>query len=163
MFSFLVGAAGGIVDGRGLAAALALGAEGVWIGTRFIASAEAHAGQVYKERILAAADADTRVTRCYSGKPMRVLDNPYVEEWETRPQDLKPFPMQAMLSGQAGVLGGIAGQLDDLDPAKSCLPAGQGAGAIGEVLTAAEIVERFMTEAAEVMARLGDLAHVRAA
>src|SRR5678809_1056301 len=70
-------AAGSIVDGRGLAAALALGAQGVWMGTRFIASTEAHAGGLYKERVLKLGSADTRITRCYSGKPMRVLDNPY--------------------------------------------------------------------------------------
>src|SRR5580692_9497444 len=68
-------AAGAIVDGRGLAAALALGAQGVWIGTRFIASTEAHAGGIYKQVIVDADDEDTIVTRCYSGKPMRVHKN----------------------------------------------------------------------------------------
>src|SRR5215831_11062570 len=67
--------AGSIVDGRGLAAALALGAQGVWIGTRFIASHEAHAASGFKRRLVDAGSADTVVTRCYSGKPMRVLSN----------------------------------------------------------------------------------------
>ncbi|MBV9046116.1 MAG: nitronate monooxygenase, partial [Alphaproteobacteria bacterium] len=85
-------AAGSIVDGRGLAAALALGAQGVWMGTRFIASTEAHAGGLYKQVIVEASDEDTIITRSYSGKPMRVFKNEWVADWEKRPQDIKPFP-----------------------------------------------------------------------
>jgi NAD(P)H-dependent flavin oxidoreductase YrpB (nitropropane dioxygenase family) len=69
-------AAGGLYDGRGLAAALSLGAVGVWMGTRFIASPEAHAGQMYRDTIVEATDEDTVRTRSYSGKPMRVKKNP---------------------------------------------------------------------------------------
>jgi len=151
-------AAGSIVDGRGLAAALAFGATGVWMGTRFIASHEAHAGGVYKQAIVDAREEDTIVSRCYSGKTMRVLNNPYVEEWERRPQDIQPFPQQAMLSTQADVMGGIGGKLNPLDRDKDCLPMGQGAGAIREVLSCAEIVNQTLAEATAVMGRLGGLA-----
>jgi len=66
-------AAGGIYDGRGLAAALSLGAVGVWMGTRFIASEEAHAAQTYKDAVVGAGDIDTTRTRCYSGAaPMTI-------------------------------------------------------------------------------------------
>ena len=75
-------AAGSLVDGRGLAAALSFGAQGVWMGTRFIASEEANAAKEFKDRILASGGADTRITRCYSGKPMRVISNAYVEDRE---------------------------------------------------------------------------------
>lgn len=143
--------AGGIVDGRGLAACLAFGAQGVWMGTRFIASLEAHAGAVYKQRIVEATGADTTVTRCYSGKPMRVLSNAYVADWDKRENDLKPFPMQVMVSSQAGVLGGIAGILEPLDPARDCLPAGQGAGAIHEILPCAEIIRRTVKGAEQAI------------
>ncbi|GAB4118654.1 MAG: nitronate monooxygenase family protein [Rhodothalassiaceae bacterium] len=146
--------AGGIVDGRGLAACLALGAVGAWMGTRFIASHEAHAGAVYKRRLLEASGADTAITRCYSGKPMRVLDNAYVTSWRAREGEIKPFPMQAMLSGQAGVLGGIAGILEPLDPDKDCLPAGQGVGAITEILSCAEIVARTVAGAEAAIAKM---------
>ncbi|MGB2178997.1 MAG: nitronate monooxygenase, partial [Hyphomonas sp.] len=74
-------AAGGIYDGRGLAAALALGAQGVWMGTRFIASEEAHAANMYKQTIVDATDIDTTRTRCYSGKPMRCRTNDYINDW----------------------------------------------------------------------------------
>lgn len=150
-------AAGGLYDGRGLAAALTLGATGVWMGTRFIASKEAHAGELYREAVLEAADEDTVRTRSYSGKPMRVKKNPYVEEWETRPQDIQPFPMQAMLSSRAGVMGGIGGQIEGLDPDKSCFAMGQSAGGIHEVLPAAQIIANLISEAEAAIDRTAKL------
>jgi len=140
-------AAGGLYDGRGLAASLALGAQGVWMGTRFIASQEAHAGELYRETILGADDVDTVRTRCYSGKPMRVAQNPYVADWESRPQDIQPFPIQAGISVRNNAMGGIGGQVDNLDPDKSCFAMGQSAGGIRDVLPAAEIVARILSEA----------------
>ncbi|WP_332770578.1 NAD(P)H-dependent flavin oxidoreductase [Phenylobacterium sp.] len=150
-------AAGGLYDGRGLAASLALGAVGVWMGTRFIASNEAHAGELYRQTILEAADEDTIRTRSYSGKPMRVRKNPYVEEWETRPQDIQAFPMQAMLSSRAGVMGGIGGQIEGLDPDKSCFAMGQSAGGVHEVLPAGEIVRRLVADAEAALERASKL------
>jgi enoyl-[acyl-carrier protein] reductase II len=146
-------AAGGLYDGRGLAAALALGAQGVWMGTRFIASHEAHAGEVYRDAVLAARDEDTVRTRCYSGKPMRVRANPYVDDWETRPGEIQPFPLQAMASVQAGVLGGIGGQTEGLDPDRSCLAMGQSAGGIRQVLPAGQIVAGLVAEAEAAIRR----------
>ncbi len=149
--------AGGLYDGRGLAAVLALGGVGVWMGTRFIASLEAHAGGLYHETILEASDEATIRTRCYSGKPMRVKKNLWVEDWESRPQDIQPFPMQAGISSRAGVMGGIGGQLEGLDPDKSCFAMGQSAGGVRDVLPAGEIVERLMAEAEAAIARLEKL------
>lgn len=148
--------AGSIVDGRGMAAALALGAQGVWMGTRFIASDEANAATVYKQRVVEAGSADTTVTRCYSGKPMRVIHNAYVADWEDRPQDLEPFPLQLVNSWRDGVTNFTAGA--DADAERTMMPCGQGAGAIHEVLPVREIVRRVMDEAQETMARLGRIA-----
>ncbi|NDC57650.1 MAG: nitronate monooxygenase [Alphaproteobacteria bacterium] len=150
-------AAGGIYDGRGLAAALALGAHGVWVGTRFIASVEAHAGDLYREAVLAAADEDTVRTRCYSGKPMRVKKNAYVDDWERRPQDIQAFPMQAMVSVQNNAMGGIGGQIDGLDPDKSCFAMGQSAGGVRNVLPAADIVAQMIAEAEGALNRAAKL------
>lgn len=150
-------AAGGLYDGRGLAAALALGAQGVWMGTRFIASDEAHSGAVYRQAILDAADEDTVRTRSYSGKPMRVLKNPYVEDWEQRPAEIQPFPQQAIHSIQTGVMGGIGGQIDGLDIDRSCLAMGQSAGGVREVLPAGEIVRELMAEAVAAIDRVAAL------
>ena len=146
-------AAGGLYDGRGLAAALALGAQGVWMGTRFIASAEAHAGDLYRQAVIEASDEDTVRTRCYSGKPMRVKKNPYVEDWEARPADIQPFPQQAMLSIRNGAMGGIGGQIEGLDPGKSCFAMGQSAGGIHDAPPAGDIVRRLMAEAEAAMDR----------
>ncbi len=142
-------AAGGIYDGRGLAAALSLGAVGVWMGTRFIASEEAHAAQSYKNSVVAASDIDTTRTRCYSGKPMRCRTNAYITDWENRPQDIQPFPFQAMHSVQEDVIGGIGGVIDEarLDPTKSCFAMGQSAGGIKDVLAVADIVANIIGEA----------------
>jgi enoyl-[acyl-carrier protein] reductase II len=150
-------AAGGLYDGRGLAAALSLGAVGVWMGTRFIASQEAHAGEMYRETIVEASDEDTVRSRCYSGKPMRVKKNPYVEDWESRPADIQPFPMQAMVSHQAGVMGGIGGQVEGLDADRSCFAMGQSAGGVRDVLPAGEIVRRIMAEAEAALDRVATL------
>lgn len=140
-------AAGGLYDGRGLAAALCLGATGVWMGTRFIASKEAHAGELYREVILDASDEDTVRTRSYSGKPMRVKKNLWVEDWERRADEIQPFPQQAMLSSREGVMGGIGGQVEGLDPDRSAFAMGQSAGGIHDVLPAGEIVKRILAEA----------------
>ena len=149
-------AAGGIYDGRGLAAALALGAVGVWMGTRFIASEEAHAANLYKQTIVGAGDTDTTRTRCYSGKPMRCRTNDYIQDWESRPDDIQPFPQQAIHSHQTGVIGGIGGITDEakLNPDTSCFAMGQSAGGVRDVLPVKEIVERIMSEAGGAMDRM---------
>jgi enoyl-[acyl-carrier protein] reductase II len=148
-------AAGSIVDGRGLAAALCLGAQGVWVGTRFIASHEARAARAYKQRIVEAQGTDTVVTRCYSGKPMRVIRNAYVEDWERRGAEIQPFPRQLVASAQAGVM--AYARDEGTDPARTCMPAGQGIGGIAEILPAKAIVERLLAEAADTIGRLDAL------
>jgi len=147
-------AAGSIVDGRGLAAALALGAQGAWIGTRFIASHEAHAASGFKQRLVEAGSADTVVTRCYSGKPMRVLRNAYVEGWEKRSNEIRPFPLQFLESGREGVL---SFGVDPVDPTRTCMPAGQGVGAIDEILPVAAIMRRLVEGARGEIERLAAL------
>lgn len=152
-------AAGGIYDGRGLAAALSLGAVGVWMGTRFIASEEAHAAQSYKETVVGAGDTDTTRTRCYSGKPMRCRTNEYIADWEGRPGDIQPFPMQAVHSVQTDVIGGIGGVTDEtrLSAEKSCFAMGQSAGGVADILPVKAIVDRIMDEAEGAIGRVANL------
>ena len=152
-------AAGGIYDGRGLAAALSLGAGGGWMGTRFIASAEAHAAQSYKETVVGAGDTDTTRTRCYSGKPMRCRTNDYILDWERRPDEIQAFPMQAALSVQTDVIGGIGGVTDEarLDAAKSCFAMGQSAGGVKDILPVKDIVDRIMSEADAAIGRVAGM------
>jgi enoyl-[acyl-carrier protein] reductase II len=129
------------------------------MGTRFIAAEEARASRAYKERLLKVGSADTRITRCYSGKPMRVIANPYVDGWERRAGEIKPFPAQMLASTQNQVMNYV----DDaqVDPERTCMPAGQGVGAIQEILPAREIVARVMAEAEAVLERTASLARSR--
>ena len=89
---------------------------------------------------------------------MRVFKNEWVADWEKRPQDIKPFPQQAMLSGQAGVMGGIGGQIEGLSRERSAFAMGQGSGAIKDVKPSAEIIREIMDEAEAVIARMTLLA-----
>ncbi|HLX87039.1 MAG TPA: nitronate monooxygenase, partial [Acidimicrobiales bacterium] len=147
-------AAGGIFDGRGLAAALTLGADGVWVGTRFIATPEARSVAGYKDALLRSAEDGTTVSRAYSGKTMRVVRNDYTRFFDEHPSELQAFPGQLgrSISDKAFHLGGDGDTLE-VDPARECYPAGQGVGAIGELVPAAELVRRFVAEAEEALAR----------
>ena len=144
-------AAGGIGDGRGLVAALALGACGAWLGTRFVAATEAYAHEAYKQRIVAIDEEGTVVTRAHSGKPCRLVKNAFTEHWDARPQDILPFPAQHIAVGRdAARRARYDGAVED-----GGLPAGQVSGMIREVLPAGEIVRRIVTEAQSTLARLG--------
>ncbi|QGG94790.1 NAD(P)H-dependent flavin oxidoreductase [Actinomarinicola tropica] len=148
-------AAGGIVDGRGLAAALALGADGVWVGTRFIATPEARATPGYKERLIALQDDGTVISRGYTGKTCRVVRNSYTQYWEEHPEELQPFPQQFLRSSSDGANHLGADETAEVDPDKEFWPAGQGAGAIEELVPAGELVVRFVEEAEATLARIG--------
>jgi len=148
-------AAGGLFDGRGLAAALALGADGVWVGTRFIATPEARTVPGYKDTLLELAEDGTVVTRAYTGKTCRVVRNDYTQHYEEHPDELGPFPHQVLQSIGEGAnhLGGDE-STPDVDPAREFYPAGQGAGAIHELVPAGDLVRRFVAEAESVLSGL---------
>lgn len=147
-------AAGGLFDGRGLAAALALGADGVWIGTRFIATPEAQAVNGYKEALLAIAEDGTVISKSYTGKTCRVVRNDWTNRFEANPEELQPFPQQAFAASKAGVnhLGYPSGT--EVEATTEFMPAGQGVGAINELIPAGDIVRSMVTEAEAVIDRL---------
>jgi enoyl-[acyl-carrier protein] reductase II len=151
-------AAGGIFDGRGLAAALALGADGVWIGTRFIATPEARGVTGYKDALIRTAEDGTVVSRAFSGKTMRVVRNEYTAFYEEHPDELAAFPAQLGRSMHDGAfhLGGDD-QTDGIDPARECYPTGQGVGAIQTLIPAATLVRQIVDVATEVLAEMGKL------
>ena len=141
-------AAGGIVDGRGLAAALVLGADGVWVGTRFIATPEARSAPGYKDALLRTAEDGTVITRAYSGKPMRAIRNAWTDHHDQHPEEVAPFPEQLLVAMEAGAFHlGANERTDGVDPDREVFPAGQGVGAIHELVPAGELVQRFVTEA----------------
>jgi enoyl-[acyl-carrier protein] reductase II len=147
-------AAGGIFDGRGLAAALALGADGVWVGTRFIATPEARAVPGYKETLVQIGEDGTTISRAYTGKTCRVVRNDYTQWFDEHPDELQPFPAQVgrAMGDNAFHLG--ADEHAEVDLTKEFLPAGQGAGAIHELVPAGDLVRQFVAEAEAALARL---------
>ena len=149
-------AAVGIFDGRGLAAALALGADGVWIGTRFIATPEAHGVAGYKDALIRTAEDGTIISRAYSGKTMRVVRNQYTSFYEQHPGELDPFPAQLGRSMKDGAfhLGG-GEDTPDIDPDRECYPTGQGVGAIQTLIPAASLVMQIVDQAEQVLASIG--------
>ncbi|MEX2081328.1 MAG: nitronate monooxygenase family protein, partial [Dehalococcoidia bacterium] len=141
-------AAGGIADGRGLAAALALGAIGAWCGTAFLVADEANQPELQKQRILAATDEDTRVTRLYSGKTMRNITNPLIEAWEASGIQALPMGLQGLLTQDLMYSARQAGREDLLMNA-----AGQISGLLTRTRPAADILHDIVAEAADILGR----------
>jgi len=141
-------AAGGIADGRGIAAALAMGAIGVWCGTAFLVAEEANQPEMQKQRILAATEEDTRVTRLYSGKTMRNITNPLIEAWEASGIQALPMGLQGLLIQDLVYSARKAGREDLLMNA-----AGQVSGMLQRVRPAADILHDMVAGAAEILGR----------
>jgi nitronate monooxygenase len=141
-------AAGGIGDGRGLAAALALGAEAVWCGTVFIATDEANQERSRKERLVDADDEGTKVTRLYSGKTMRNISNPLIDAWENSGLKALPMGMQSALIAPL-LKGSVAAGHDDW----AMLAAGQVSGLIKEIRPAASVLHDMVAQAADIIGR----------
>ncbi|MDB5413417.1 MAG: 2-nitropropane dioxygenase [Rubritepida sp.] len=143
-------ASGGIASGAGLLAALALGAEGVEMGTRFVATVEAHAHANYKQALVAADPAGTMIIKRSLGMPGRVLGGSYAQHVAAR--ELAGVGADEIVPLIAGTVNAAAtdeGRLED-----GFVWAGQGVGLIDEILPAGEVVRRMAAEAAEGMLRL---------
>ncbi len=146
-------AAGGIFDGRGLAAAIALGADGVWLGTRFIASPEARTVAGYKDALLRAHEDDTVISRGFTGKTLRAIRNEWTQYIEEHPEELSKFPEQMGKAHAANALHLGGDENTVVDPDKECYPSGQGVGAIDTLEPAGDIVRRIVDEAEHALAR----------
>ncbi len=141
-------AAGGIGDGRGLAAALAMGCVGVWVGTRFLATEEAGPVESVKRHILQATDEDTLVSTVYTGKTLRSLKSKFHELWQQSGLTALPFPVQVLISSallgsfieanRDEYIGGIAGQIS---------------GIIKEIKPARQVLEEMVEEAADIFTK----------
>ena len=162
-------AAGGIADGRGLAAALVLGAQAAWMGTRFLAAHEASTHPDYRARLLSADVTSTVHTACFDGgwpgAPHRVLRNRTLDEWEdagcpAAPE--RPGEGEVIARGPHGTefhryddmfpLAGLHGELDLM-----ALYAGQSVGLVSDVRPASEILDTIVSDAARILQRAAEM------
>jgi NAD(P)H-dependent flavin oxidoreductase YrpB (nitropropane dioxygenase family) len=139
-------AAGGIADGRGLAAALSLGAAGAWVGTRFIASPEAYGHDNFKRRVLDGTFKDTTISYSYSGKRNRVFANQWTKEWETSGKEPAGFPGQYAVAGTRVETG-----YQDGDMEYGMMPVGQATQLVHEITPAGEIVTSMAQQAEQIL------------
>lgn len=145
-------AAGGIADGRGVAAAFALGAEGVQLGTRFMCAEECTIHPDVKDRILKARDRDTVVTGYSTGHPVRVIKNKLTRMLEELDRSNRPEELERLGTGKLA----LAMREGDLE--MGSVMAGQAAAMVSTIEPAAVIVRRLVEEAEEVMRSLAVLA-----
>ena len=135
-------AAGGIADGRGMAATMMLGAEGIQMGTRFVVADESIVHENYKKRVLAAKDIDSEVTGTSTGHPIRVLRNQMSREYLKLEKQGAGFEELEQLT-----LGSLRKAVVDGDVVHGSLMAGQSAGLVKKEQTCQEIIEEIMKEA----------------
>jgi len=152
----LVVAAGGIFDGRGLAMALALGAEAVWVGTRFVAAEEAGATKIHKDLVVKATVHDTIRTVMYTGRPMRIYKTEAIADWEeNRQADIKRLTGQGTIPIEWLQEQIKEGKIPMPDPKTALMMRpwlmGQAAGAITEVKPAKAIIDEMVTTAVAII------------
>ncbi|MDJ0951269.1 MAG: nitronate monooxygenase [Alphaproteobacteria bacterium] len=143
-------ASGGIMDGRGIAAALALGADAVQMGTAFLTCDEAGIPDAHRAAILAAQEDETRLTRAFSGRPSRGIVNRFMDDLDRAadPDAILPFPLQNALTRPMRAAAAKAGKADYLS-----LWAGQGVR-LARRQSAAELIARLAEETSEAIARM---------
>ena len=139
-------AAGGIADGRGVAAALSLGAVGVWVGTAFLVAQECEIPEARKDQILVGSTEDFVVTRAYTGKTARDYKNVIIGAWDSSGLDPLPMPLQGVLMESFLKAAEEAGRFDLINN-----PAGQIGGMLKERKPAAQILDELIEGAVEVL------------
>lgn len=139
-------AAGGIADGRGVAAAFMLGAEAVQMGTRFVVAQESIAHDAYKKKIIGARDIDSEVTGMSHGHPVRQLRNPMTREYLKKEKAGASFEELEQLT-----LGALRKAVMEGDTVNGTLMAGQIAGLVSREQTCKEMIEEIMGQAAGLL------------
>jgi enoyl-[acyl-carrier protein] reductase II len=151
-------ASGGIADGRGLVAALALGAEGIELGTRFVAVQESNAHPAYKQALVDAQEADTVIIERSIGRPARTLKGPFTDSILQIEQQLERDRVEPgerlkrllpFILGIVNTRSALEGKLDE-----GFVWAGQVAGLIRDIPTTQELIERIVSEAYEIARRM---------
>ena len=151
-------AAGGIANGRQMAAALALGAQGVWMGSVWLTTEEAETHPVVKEKFLAATSSDTLRSRSLTGKPARQLKSAWTDAWEdpANPDPL-PMPLQGMLTGEAQArIRRVAHQKGSGAERLVNYFVGQVVGSLNQVKSVRSVVEEMVQEYLDTMERMNE-------
>lgn len=166
-------AAGGIMDGRGVAAALALGADGVWVGTRLIATQEANIAPAYKDRLIASSGEDTVLSSLFGGdtadfNPMRLLKTDIVKDYDGREHEAPDSPDGQPVLGEMSIgpmtlpiqrfsnllpMGNATGDVEQMP-----LLAGQGVGQVKDLPKAGDVAQTMISDAAALLKELGQAA-----
>lgn len=164
--------AGGIFDGRGVAACLALGADGAWIGSRFLATPEANVPEGYKQTLLESGSSDTHRIEVYTGRPLRVIKNNYSLSWIGREAEMRELLQSGVvphardmkagaLPSERSAIPDYGDQWRDIRAAKphfdkhvDSVAVGQAVGAITEVLPAADVVAEIVQSLEETLNRV---------
>ena len=148
-------AAGGIYDGRGIAATLMLGASAVWVGTRFVTAKESGASEAAKRSIVDADFDSTVKSTIWTGRPLRALATPYVRNWETnRREEMKELQDKGIIAmyHEMDRLEKIGGITEEIEDQSLCRPMGQVSGLVNTPgQSADEIVKEMMDGAVKVL------------
>ncbi len=139
-------AAGGIADGRGIAAAFMLGARGVQMGTRFVVTKESQVHDNFKKQIIRAKDIDTKVTGRSTGHPVRALRNQMTKEYLKKEDEGAPFEELELLA-----LGGLRRAVVEGDVKTGSLMSGQSAGLVNTELSCEELIQELVGETDALM------------
>jgi nitronate monooxygenase len=150
--SIPVVAADGIMDGRGLVASLALGAAGVVLGTRFMVARESGTFQAYQQRMFAAKETDTVITRSFTGRPARTIRNRFIEEYHKSNSKPLAWPLQSLAADDIYKAAQASGKVEYYP-----LLAGQGLRLLKRDQSAAEIIREIVQDANKIISRLKDI------
>ncbi|MBK8960737.1 MAG: nitronate monooxygenase [Proteobacteria bacterium] len=143
-------AAGGIVNGAQVAAALTQGAQGVWLGTRFISTPESSVGPNYKQSIVDASYDSTIRSLLFDGLYVRQIRNRFTEVWEGREHEMLPYPLQRVVQGPPRFAAAAADLKDH-----QALPAGQGSSLIRDLDPAGDVLRRLVDETVAALRSVG--------
>jgi len=153
-------AAGGIMNGRQMAACMAMGAAGVWTGSVWLATVESETSEIFRQRMIEASSRDAVRVRTRTGKPARQLRSAWTEAWERSPDSPGPLPMPLMTLVSEGALRQVERAAAAGNPkAREMVTyfVGQGVGLIDSVRSAGQVVQEFKTEFLEAVEHMNEL------
>jgi NAD(P)H-dependent flavin oxidoreductase YrpB (nitropropane dioxygenase family) len=153
-------AAGGIMNGRQMAACMAMGAAGVWTGSVWLATVESETTEIFREKMIAASSRDAVRSRGRTGKPARQLRSPWTDAWDRSPESpgALPMPLQTLVSTEAfRAIDRAAAAGNQRARELVSYFVGQGVGMIDSVKSAGSVVQEFKTEFLEAVEDMNEL------